>query len=68
MTFLSQLHTAFLPATMALALALLPGQAGAESPPPAKVASVEGITEYHLANGLRVLLFPDASRPRSPST
>ena len=25
--------------------------------------SVEGITEYRLANGLRVLLFPDASRP-----
>ncbi|XLZ67983.1 pitrilysin family protein [Massilia sp. SR12] len=28
-----------------------------------KVASVEGITEYRLANGLRVLLFPDASKP-----
>src|SRR5688500_14706408 len=26
-------------------------------------ASVEGITEYTLANGLRVLIFPDASRP-----
>ncbi|MFC4931926.1 M16 family metallopeptidase [Massilia sp. GCM10023247] len=26
-------------------------------------ASVEGITEYRLANGLKVLLFPDASRP-----
>jgi len=25
--------------------------------------SVEGITEYRLANGLKVLLFPDASRP-----
>lgn len=28
-----------------------------------KVTSVEGITEYRLANGLKVLLFPDASRP-----
>jgi zinc protease len=28
-----------------------------------KVTSVEGITEYHLSNGLRVLLFPDASKP-----
>jgi zinc protease len=28
-----------------------------------KVASVEGITEYTLPNGLRVLLFPDASKP-----
>src|SRR5687768_17619335 len=25
--------------------------------------SAEGITEYRLANGLKVLLFPDASRP-----
>ncbi|WP_426321106.1 M16 family metallopeptidase [Pseudoduganella sp. R-43] len=28
-----------------------------------EVTSVEGITEYRLANGLRVLLFPDASKP-----
>ncbi|HEY3399992.1 MAG TPA: pitrilysin family protein [Geothrix sp.] len=30
---------------------------------PIKVTSVEGITEYRLANGLRVLLYPDASKP-----
>ncbi|SHH07782.1 pitrilysin family protein [Massilia sp. CF038] len=30
---------------------------------PVKVTSVEGITEYRLANGMRVLLFPDASKP-----
>ena len=29
----------------------------------AQGASVEGITEYTLANGLRVLLFPDATKP-----
>jgi zinc protease len=28
-----------------------------------KVTSVEGITEYRLANGMKVLLFPDASKP-----
>jgi zinc protease len=28
-----------------------------------KVTSVEGITEYRLNNGLRVLLFPDSSKP-----
>ncbi len=28
-----------------------------------RTASVEGITEYRLANGLRVLLFPDPSKP-----
>jgi zinc protease len=29
---------------------------------PVKVATVEGITEYRLQNGLRVLLFPDQSK------
>src|ERR1700729_3348207 len=28
-----------------------------------KVTSVEGITEYRLDNGLKVLLFPDQSKP-----
>ncbi len=27
------------------------------------VATVEGVSEYRLSNGARVLLFPDASRP-----
>lgn len=31
-------------------------------PAPQKITSVEGITEYRLANGLRVLLFPDPSK------
>jgi zinc protease len=31
-------------------------------PAPVKVTSVEGITEYKLNNGLRVLLFPDQSK------
>src|SRR5947207_658219 len=38
----------------------------AQNPPLPKgierVTSVEGITEYRLANGLRVLLFPDPSK------
>lgn len=33
-----------------------------ESAAPVKVTSVEGITEYKLNNGLRVLLFPDPSK------
>ncbi|HWW01798.1 MAG TPA: pitrilysin family protein [Candidatus Acidoferrum sp.] len=32
--------------------------------PPRKVASVEGITEYQLDNGLRVLVFPDRSQSK----
>ena len=36
----------------------------ADSKPPTKIATVEGITEYRLDNGLRFLLFPDASTPK----
>lgn len=50
------------PAAPAKAKAAKPAKAGALSAP-VKVAAVEGITEYRLANGLRVLLFPDASKP-----
>lgn len=35
----------------------------AKTTAPVKVTSVEGITEYKLSNGLRVLLFPDPSKP-----
>jgi zinc protease len=38
-------------------------EAQAAAAPPQKVASVEGITEYRLPNGLKVLLFPDPSKP-----
>ncbi len=34
-----------------------------QAPAPKKITSVEGITEYRLENGLKVLLFPDASNP-----
>src|ERR1700722_14059174 len=48
------------------ALGVLVGTAGARAatPAPKKVTSVEGITEYRLDNGLRVLLFPDPTRPK----
>jgi zinc protease len=32
--------------------------------PPKKITSIEGITEYQFDNGLRVLLFPDDSKPK----
>lgn len=32
-------------------------------PAPKEVTTVEGITEYSLGNGLKVLLFPDPSKP-----
>jgi zinc protease len=35
----------------------------AESAVPTKITSIEGITEYHLDNGLKMLLFPDPSKP-----
>ncbi|MFO0960562.1 MAG: pitrilysin family protein [Isosphaeraceae bacterium] len=45
------------------AMAYSPAPA-ADSGPPRKVASVEGITEYMLDNGTRFLLFPDPSTPK----
>lgn len=35
----------------------------AAPPPPERITEVEGIIEYRLHNGLRVLLFPDQSKP-----
>jgi len=46
-----------------LAAGVSPGRA-AESAAARQVTSVEGITEYALPNGLRVLLFPDASQSK----
>jgi len=37
--------------------------AAAAPPEPRQITSVEGITEYELANGMKVLLFPDQSKP-----
>ncbi len=48
----------------AAAMGLVFGMTAAQAAAPRKVTSVEGITEYRLDNGLRVLLFPDASRPK----
>src|SRR5947209_20453061 len=51
-------------ATLAASLAFT--AVAADVPLPAgvtRVTSVEGITEYDLANGLRVLFAPDASKP-----
>ena len=50
----------------ALALSLLAGSAYTQTLPPGvkKIASVEGITEYSFPNGLRALVFPDASNPK----
>ena len=47
-----------------LACALfLPATAQTLPPGITKVTSVEGIDEYRLANGMQVLLVPDASKP-----
>ena len=64
------MQTTFLSRTRLAVLTLLglTGPALAQTAPalPAgvtRVTSVEGITEYQLKNGLRVLLFPDQSKP-----
>ena len=52
-----------LPLVFAVALVFGAALAAAELPAGVeRVTSVEGITEYRLANGLRVLLFPDPSK------
>lgn len=43
-------------------LGLAPAAAKTE-PPYTKVATIEGVTEYRLANGMQVLLYPDPSKP-----
>lgn len=49
-------------AVLSLAVAV-PAAAQAPANGTRKVTSVEGITEYQLSNGLKVLLFPDQSTP-----
>ena len=46
-----------------LAVGLLVVSVSAARAETKKVCSVEGITEYQLDNGMRVLLFPDATKP-----
>lgn len=55
---------ALLAAAAAACVAFTPLAAG-KAPPQGlqPIISVEGITEYRLANGLRVLLYPDPSKP-----
>jgi zinc protease len=49
----------------ALAVVLLASSATFAQPAGVtRVGTVEGITEYRLANGLRILLIPDASQPK----
>src|SRR5690348_4585124 len=66
---MSSTHVLRTIATVAGAVVLLPSAAVAQAPTaassPAKGVSVEGITEYRLSNGLRVLLFPDKSKPQT---
>jgi len=68
MTSISKTRVCWLKVTFALlaVLAFAPGAFARETPLPPQIArsnSVEGITEYHLKNGLKVLLFPDVSKP-----
>jgi zinc protease len=49
-------------ATLVLLTAAIPSAAD-EPAAPKKITTVEGITEYRLDNGLKVLLFPEPSRP-----
>ncbi|HKF45228.1 MAG TPA: pitrilysin family protein [Thermoanaerobaculia bacterium] len=54
--------TLFLSLLAAAWTASMAAPAAAATSRPERVTSVEGITEYRLANGLRVLLFPDPTK------
>ncbi len=45
-------------------LFIAPLQHAADAQQPKKIADVEGITEYQLDNGVKLLLFPDNSKPQ----
>ena len=61
----ARLLTALSGAVLTLSTAFpAPAAAQLTATAPEQVASVEGITEYRLDNGLRVLLFPDPSKPQ----
>src|SRR6188768_990913 len=61
---LAWILTAFAPAFVDAGQAAPAAQPAAQNPPNGveRVTSVEGITEYRLANGLQILLFPDQSK------
>ena len=56
------LSSILLAVTMAARIAAAAAPDSKPSARPERVTSVEGITEYRLANGLRVLLFPDPTK------
>ncbi len=49
--------------SLMLSISLMLPATYADEKMPEKIRSVEGITEYRLENGLKILLFPDVSRP-----
>jgi zinc protease len=51
-------------ALSAASVAFLLGTLVSAAEAPKMIATVEGITEYQLENGLRLLLYPDSSRPK----
>ena len=54
---------AALAALFVIAAAAAPAQARSLPAGVQEVATVEGVTEYRLGNGMQVLLYPDASKP-----
>ena len=65
MTSISRARQAWRCLALCTFLALFAGSSLALPAGVTQGATVDGITEYTLANGLRVLLFPDPSRPKT---
>src|SRR5215475_7317910 len=54
----------FLGLVVALLVSFAPSAQAGTPAPPKKIVTVEGVTEYRLDNGLRLLLYPDPSAAR----
>ncbi|HJV21167.1 MAG TPA: pitrilysin family protein [Holophagaceae bacterium] len=63
MPFLGSLAVTLLAGDLSKPVPAAPAASPAPLTAPVKGATVEGITEYRIANGLRVLLLPDVSKP-----
>jgi len=60
---LATLLPAAAPAQQPVTRPARPARTAAQAPKAEKVVTVEGITEYRLPNGLRILLLPDQTKP-----
>ncbi len=63
-SFLALAVVLAVPFAPVVAVAEQPARSADAAPPAKKITTIEGISEYRLQNGVRILLFPDNSTPK----